>query len=155
MVNLENILNNAQTMGPVFWAGAAAIALGATLLLVSILTMFRRFKLFRPSIKLPGFGKNSRRIIGNKTQAGTASASTVRLTASGYEPTAFPLNNQENPSEAVSTMVSSELTDRLHRAADTLEEIIHGLNKENYSGGFSSLKEDTDGVEYLFKTTVG
>jgi len=155
MVNLGNILNSAQTMGPVFWAGAAAMALGATLLIMSILTMLRRIKYPSPQMKIPNFGKKAHRNASASTAGTAAPSATVRKTVSGYEPTAFPLNTQETQAEAAPSMVSSDLTERLHRAANTLEEIIHGLQKENYSSGFSSLKDDHEDVEYLFKTTVG
>jgi len=155
MANLANIMNNLQAMGPVFWAGAAAIAMGGTLLIVSVLTMLRRLKLASP-----GFNRNL--LLKNKIRktpiADTASSSsgTARKTETGYEPTVFPLKNQEPVAEKnTSSQIPFELTDRLHRAADTLEEIINGLQKENSSNNFSPLKDDTESVEYLFKTTVG
>ncbi len=155
MVIIENMLNNAQTMGPVFWAGAAAMALGATLLIVSILTMVRRF-----NFKGLNFGKllAAKRIKRDLSDTGGSNSSTsgtARKTDSGYEPTTFPLQNKGTAPAAALNQVSYDLTNRLHRAADTLDEIIHGLQKENQTTGFSHLKDDTEGVEYLFKTSVG
>lgn len=155
MVNLANILNNLQTMGPVFWAGAGAIAVGATLLVVSILTMIRRTNFTTPSLKNPFTMKRSFKTAPSIKGKTKTPAATARKTDSGYEPTTFPLQSRGSADAATSTQIPQELTDRLHRAADTLEEIIHGLRKENHSHGFSPLKDDPEGVEYLFKTTVG
>jgi len=155
MVMLENIMNNLQTMGPVFWAGAGAIALGATLLVVSILTMLRRVKFSRVSLSNPFEKKRFQNISSKSAQKNPAPSATARKTESGYEPTTFPLQSKDFTAFENSNQVPFELTDRLHRAADTLEEIIRGLSKENHSNGFSPLKDEAEGVEYLFKTTVG
>ncbi len=155
MVILENIMNNAQTMGPVFWAGAAAMALGATLLIVSILTMLRRINIAGLNFKNPMAARRIKQARSDAAAGNSSTSGTARKTDLGYEPTTFPLQNKEAVPAAAVSQVSHDLTDRLHRAADTLEEIIHGLQKENQSTGFSPLKDDTEGVEYLFKTTVG
>lgn len=152
MVIFENILNNLQTMGPIFWAGAAAIALGATLLIASVFTLFKRIKLsptkFRnPLLKTRTSASSKPKIVGN--------VETVRKTASGYEPAVFPYKNEEIVPPVFQNAVPMDLTNRLHQAADTLEEMIQGLKSENHSNGFSALKEDHEGVEYLFKTTTG
>ena len=155
MLNLENILTDYQNMGPAFWAGAAAIALGATLLIVSLLTMLRRVKLtgIRTKNSFAGsFVNNSQKTSSENIPQ---NAGTARKTSSGYEPGAFPAYVQEPAKVVESDPIAGDLTDRMHRAANTLEEIIQGLQKENHSNAFSPLKEDTDSVEYLFKTTVG
>ena len=153
MASLGNLFNNLQTMGLVFWVGAGAMALGATILVVSLATMMRRIKISRPTMTNPI--KNMRL---SKTKTSSAHSisvptATARKTDSGYEPSTFPLQNREIPAVA-STSISFELTDRLHRAANTLEEIIDVLHKENHSRGFSPLKDEAESVEYLFKTTV-
>lgn len=155
MGNLENILTDYQNMGPAFWAGAAAIALGATFLIVSLLTMLRRVKLTGIKSRNPFSGISKPKNLKPVSEDSPQNAGTARKTASGYEPASFPAFNQEPAMAQDSNPVPSDLTDRLHMAANTLEEIIHGLQKENYSNAFSPLKEDTDSVEYLFKTTVG
>ena len=156
MVNLANIMNNFQSMGPVFWAGATAIALGGTLLMVSMITMLRRIKLSAPGWKSPSLGLNrkNRKTNPPETPMGEAQA-TARKTESGYEPAVFPLKSQSAAAAKSSSAISFELTDRLHRAADTLEEMILGLQKETYQNNFSPLKDDNESVEYLFKTSVG
>lgn len=155
MVNMPDIMNNLQTMGPVFWAGAAAIALGGTLLLVSIFTMLRRIKISAPRWKNPALRRKETLRKTSQEFNDSPSLATARKTESGYEPTVFPIKSQETISGSAFVEIPQELTDRLHRAGDTLEEIIQGLQKENYSNNFSELKGDTESVEYLFKTTVG
>ncbi len=152
-MNLDGILNNFLTLGPVFWAGAVAIAIGATLLVVSVLTMLRRLKLVQPKIGNPFLKKWSGQKSPRSKKSRVLSAETVRKTDSGYEPTAFPIQNANSHPAKTSGQVPFELTDRLHQAANTLEEIILGLQKENHSPGFSLLKEDRKSVDHLFKTT--
>ena len=155
MVILENILNNLQPMGPAFWVGASAIALGATLLVISVLTMLRGIKFSTLRISNPLKMRIAHRGKVSGSGGRTTSSGMAKKTPSGYEPNAFPVQNKELRPTAASSLVPYELTDRLHRAADTLEEIIQGLRTENQASGFSPLKDDPEGVEYLFKTTVG
>ncbi len=56
-MNFQNLLFNIQTQGPIFWAAASAMALGATLLVVSLITQSRR--LFRSPPKFSKLAKIS------------------------------------------------------------------------------------------------
>ncbi len=153
-MNPENILNNLQNMGPVFWVAATACALGISLLVVAMLTQMRRLKL-----KLPRFGSaRLRRTVDavqeNPTTQAPAAADIIK-TASGYSAATTAGPAQVAPPIQGLCPDTIALAARLKKAADTLEEIKQHLRSENMAPGFSGLKEEPAGVEYLFKTTVG
>jgi hypothetical protein len=155
-VNLENTIHYAQNMGPVFWIAALAVALGATLLIVSLLAQIRNIGLRSPSFK--NFLKVQRRPAssGNSSAKGQKSFNqTIRKTETGYQPggsSAMASNGNTVPETNQDT---ADLTNRLRKAADTLEEIKQCLQRDNFKPGYSGLKDEAEGVEYLFKTTVG
>jgi len=155
-VNPEIILNNLQAMGPAFLAAAAAVSIGATLLVVSIITQLRRLSLANPFRSIPSLRKgmisSSRAKTAKEKQS---SFGTVRKTPSGYEPAIIVKNDTGTANQAITAQTSSEMVSRLRKAADSLEQIRQNLRQENQSQGFSELKGEAEGVEYLFKTTVG
>ena len=154
-MNFQNILLNIQTQGPAFWAAALAMALGATLLIVSLVTQARRIQNsgsgFYNLIKLSGLKRRQK-----PSESGVSSQPkvTINKTEDVYQPSSVsPLS----PGPTQNTPLvdnSNELATRLHNAANTLEEIRQGLRQDKFTPGFSALKHDVEGVEYLFKTTA-
>ncbi|MCP4292334.1 MAG: hypothetical protein GY780_10945 [bacterium] len=150
----QNIISNFHTLGPVFWVAAVAIALGLTLLLVSVVVQLKKvatesqgkmfsFKMPSPKIKKTPIRKNPLQ----------ASGQAIDKTNTGYA----PRNHHSTPAISLSDDASPQnrdLVNRLQVAADALEEISTSMGKNNFTLGFSSLKADPDGVEYLFKTTA-
>ncbi len=154
-MNIDTILQNIQTQGPIFWTASLAMALGATLLVVSMISQARRIlgagrNWPNPLVlgKLKFQKKPSQNARSSKTQV------TISKTEGGYQPSSIsPLN----PGPSQNTQLkdeSRELASRLHMAANALEEIRQGLKQDNFSPGFSALKHPTEDVEYLFKTTT-
>ncbi len=150
----QNIISNFNTLGPAFWVAAVAIALGLTLLLVSVVVQLKkvaaktRGKMF--SFKIPSIMAQNSPTVKNPLQA---SGQVIKKTKTGYA----PRNHLSSPTitlDDVDSPQNSDLVNRLQVAADALEDISTSLGKNNFTLGFSSLKADPDSVEYLFKTTA-
>jgi len=149
-----------QNQGPAFWGAALAMALGATLLVISLVTQIRRVQLKslrlnnpfkRGLFKRGGFKRKTKL---SREVAANGNNPAINKTNIGYQPASLsPLNPGPNLNVAIRNN-TGELTDRLHQAADTLEEIRQGLRQDNFSPGFSVLKHEPEGVDYLFKTTA-
>ncbi len=154
-MNFENIFYNLQTQGPTFWAAALAITLGATLLLVSLIAQFRLMMGSFRGWSNP-FKNRGLKPLPKPTESGISSKPGVAIdkTDAGYQPSSMsPLN--PGPSQNTGSYGDTdELTARLHHAANTLEEIRQSLRQDNFTPGFSVLKHEAEGVEYLFKTTA-
>ncbi len=154
-MNLEHFSEIGQNMGPVFWIAALAIALGATLLMLSILTQIKSLGIKSPKWQrgaVPRFHLFKRN--GKKLEEGNTTGISVRKTNNGYEPVAGTPRNMPATSEQPNTGVNPELVIRLRQAADTLEEVKRSLQKDLFTPGYSELKDPGESVEYLFKTTV-
>ena len=154
-MNIESIILNLPNQGPAFWGAALAIALGATLLIVSLITQLRRARLFSPS---PG---NRFKFRGLRFRSGLSGNSATNKQNSiisksdgSYQPAAVsPLGTGPAQIPALSDS-TAELTARLHQAANVLEKIRQGIRQDNFSPGFSVLKHEPESVDYLFKTTT-
>ena len=154
-MNFDTVILSLQNQGPAFWGAALAIALGSTLLIISLVTTIRRMP--APSLRLNNPFKRGRRRRAPKLSgeaAAKANCPTINKTSVGYEPASVsPLSPGPGYHGAVSGN-TRELTARLQQAANTLEEIRQGIRQDNFSPGFSVLKHEPEGVDYLFKTTV-
>jgi len=148
-LNTDIILNHIPDMGPVFFAAAAAVALGATLLVVAIGTQLRRLGLRLPAIRTP------RTLASLKPRRkGSNPAESVQPTETGYT-----AHNFTGPAVSESARTPGPeilaLAHRLGRVADSLEDMRRQLNLEMPGQEFSALKPEDFGVEYLYKTTSG
>lgn len=154
-MNFQNLLLNIQSQGPAFWAAASAMALGATLLIVSLVTQSRRLlkspKKFKSLAKFPGLKRTPKPSEGDHS---TGPKITITKTEDVYQPSSVsPLSSGPSQNTPLADN-SGELTARLHNAANTLEEIRQGLRQDKFTPNFSALKHEAEGVEYLFKTTA-
>ena len=154
-MNLENVMLNMQTQGPAFWAAALAVALGATLLVVSVMTQFRRLLISTPKWRIP-FGIPGLKRHPKPSERGYSLKHDRKInkTEDGYQPSSVsPLS--PGPSQKTGLQVDSgHLTARLRLAANTLEEIQQRLRQDNFTPGFSVLKHEAESVDYHFKTTT-
>ena len=154
-MNLGDMLTNLQNQGPVFWAAAFSIAAGVTLLVVSVVTQIRSmsFSMGRNRVTLNPFSGN---VLSNpfSRPKRTKTHNDIKITEDGYQPASISPLNPGPGSQKVASPDFSELTNRLHIAANALEEIRQGLRQDNFTPGFSVLKHEPEAVDYLFKTTA-
>ncbi len=148
-MNPDIILHQIPTMGPIYWVAAAAVALGATLLVVAITMQLRRLK-----IRFPRPGKAPR--LGSILARGknTGEPEPVKETETGYSAASFAGPAVSRTDHPAGPEILA-LTARLGRVAETLEDMRRTLQAESAPDGFSALKADDFGVEYLYKTTSG
>ncbi|PID79736.1 hypothetical protein CSB20_09215 [bacterium DOLZORAL124_64_63] len=148
-MNADIIFHRIPDLGPVFYAAAAAVALGTTLLVVAIGSQLRRWRLHAPALPRPAGLK-----LRKRATPPTAPAETVRTTETGYTAGSFT-----GPTETAARRTNGPeiqaLADRLGRVADSLEDMRRQLNLEMPDTEFSTLKAEDFGVEYLYKTTSG
>jgi len=148
-MDLTNILELAQDQGLIFWGAAAAIALGATLLVVALAQQVRRLIAGR-------LQRNVGRAIPAMVTPPIQEAGDIATHASVqntendvYTPTAASLASRptavgEEPSLAL-------LLRRLQSAGDRLEEIAGEIRTSRGDEGETILKDDLQEVEYVFK----
>ena len=148
-MSADTIIQQIPDMGPVFYAAAAAVALGTTLLVVAIGSQLRRVRLGVPSLKWPG-GAGARK---NATPD-PAAAPSVQPTETGYSASSYT-GPAETPPRHTEGPELQVLADRLGRVAESLEDMRRQLNLELPDSEFSALKPGDFGVEYLYKTTSG
>ena len=139
-MDLNSILELAAARGPVFWAAAGAIALGAALLAAALLQLLRGLNLH---FKRPA-----------AATAVAASADPGAPEADVYVPTAVnaaasAARTVRTPDEGDSSLAL--MLRRLQSAGDRLEEIAADLGVERGLSPESALKEDPADVEYVFK----
>jgi hypothetical protein len=143
-MDFQNLLELARGQGLVFWAATGAIALGATLLVVALTQYLRR-----------SLGRGVRRVVVAPPVSSAPPAPPVAVevarAAAAYEPSTraplaalSPTDEAEEPSLAL-------LLRRLQTAGDRLEEIAGEVQAHRRQGSESTLKEDLQAVEYVFK----
>ena len=148
-MDLSTILELAQDQGIVFWGAAAAIALGATLLVVALAQQIRGLlagRLQRRSqpatSAIPVAGTPA-------TEVSTPPAAVMTTSDDLYVPTTASLASRpiaagEEPSLAL-------LLRRLQSAGDRLEEIAGEIQTSRGEQHETMLKDDLQEVEYVFK----
>ncbi len=148
-MDLTNILELAQDQGLIFWGAAAAIALGATLLLVALAQQIRRLVTRRfqrhhqPTIRAAVS-------VPIPAAQDDTPAAVVQTTADDvYMPSAAslasrPATMREEPSLAL-------LLRRLQSAGDRLEEIAGEIQSSRGDQRETMLKDEIQDVEYVFK----
>ena len=113
-MNLGNDLNFFMQQGPVFWAAAASVGLGGTLLVSAIFVWIRR----RISgLRLP-FGGMNRRGQGQDAVAGAIAVDETGYSLSGPPPA---LRREPSPENPEATRELQLLLARLREAGDRLE----------------------------------
>jgi len=148
-MNLHDISQLARSQGPVFWIATAAIALGATLLVVALVQQLRRSvgnrleraRSFRMVQAVPKPDSVPEADVYEATPSLAVAPPALRATlppAVGDDPGDYSL---------------ALLLRRLQSAGDRLEEIAGDLNGEIPPAEESGLKEDLQDVEYVFRAS--
>ncbi len=152
MGNFDNLLNQ----GPVFWAAAAAVAGGLTLLLVSLTLQVR--KLFsggwslnkiKPLKLIPFLNRNNKYHPAiNVTDTGYSLAGKAPRTSRSFSKTDSENNLINDPN------VLESLSLRLRQAGDQLEELDNSVSTLQATTRNSLLKHHNENVEYLVRTGI-
>lgn len=147
-MNPTQILESIPAMDPIYWGAVAAVALGLTLLVVAVVAQTRRWLEQGVAFRLPG-----PRALLKRSGRGRTKAPSVETTETGYRAASFagPAGTAP-PAPAGPEM--QVLAQRLERVAETLEDMRRNLRCTEPSAGFSTLKAEDFGVEYLYKTTT-
>lgn len=160
----NQILTLFDGQGLVFWGAVAAVALGLTLLSVSIVFQVRRMAGGRGAGR---FGAKGRSRAGR----GADRSAGITVTEDGYRADGYlPANNHPDPADdeagpaapenaatdvtAASEDMSERLLKRLRTAADHLDS-IHSTLRPRGAGaapGHSPLKGHLPGVDYVYKS---
>jgi len=136
--------------GVVFWAAVSAVTLGLTMLSVSIVFQVRRM--------LTGKRNLIKRAAGRKTSKKAKPPETPGITVSEdtYQPSGFVPAVPASPTATNNAApLLDNLLERLKSSADRLESIHASFeNPGSRRGGHpqSSLKETTEGVDYIYRT---
>jgi len=130
-VNPGNIMNVLEGQGPVFWAAAAAMAAGLTLLIVSLLVQVRRIQANRTArTARTGLARGVRK----QQTVEVAATPPVRIDVTDDNYVATP----QQPAQKAPTNLSA-LHRRLQAAADRLEEIRESRTPDTEIPGFTTL----------------
>jgi hypothetical protein len=140
----QGILGSAGQQNALFWAGAAAVALGGALLVATLVARLRRRRFALPRIP-------ARKVVAAYEAAGTTlptasppdganAAAALALAARALAETSAP----PAPSLAI-------LLRRLQLAGDRLEEVARAVGEDVDDLDDRSLKGDAPEVEYVFK----
>ncbi len=161
--------NQIQTLfdgqGLIFWAALAAVALGLTLLSVSIFFQVRKMLANSGYLKRRQAAKAARAIESEVSAAVEIQAPRITVTDDGYQaegfiPTAIPAATPAAVAPATSAPVASDprlagLLTRLKSSADRLDR-IHGSLGHNgarpQAVADSLLKGISEDVDYVYKT---
>ena len=140
--------------GLVFWGAITAVALGLTLLSVSIVFQVRRMVGDRrPGLPLPGLRRGARACASGITLTETGYAAAPAPVASRPEPATAPAEAPDGPLPAGPDL--REMRDRLRAAADRLDAIHSSLRPRRAAtarAADSPLKAGPGGVDYVYKT---
>jgi len=152
MESYENLLSQ----GPVFWAAAAAVAAGCTLLLVSLGIQIRKslsgkkWKITTSALKKNQ--TNSQQSIHHPQ---------INITETGYglngalpDSKEIGVQDPDMNSSPENTKELSQLLQRLRRAGDQLEELQSNVTYDQTPVHNSLLKEHSENVEYLIRTGI-
>jgi hypothetical protein len=143
----QGIAGSAGQQNAIFWGGAAAVALGFTLLVATLATRLRR-RLRRP-FAMPRIPARQAAVAYQAAgtsqaaadpQGADASVSALALAARVLAENAPP----PAPSLAI-------LLRRLQLAGDRLEEVAQAIAEDDEAAADMGLKEDALDVEYVFK----
>lgn len=144
-MNWDLIQNLFDGQGLVFWAAVAAVALGLTMLSVSIVFQLRRvFGHRRPRIRRPRRGA-----------AKAVTAPRVTVTTDGYQAAAHLPEPPAAAGRTDSDPLLNSLRDRLKTAADRLERIhgsLDGVSAGRRTAPHSGLKDPASTVDYIYKS---
>ncbi len=148
-MDFTGITQLARSQGPVFWIATAAIALGATLLVVALVQQLRRVLAARRAL-MPA--------TADPTPALAVAANDPAPDV--YQPSQPPLS-ATSPASRPETLAADSSGDlslalmlrRLQSAGDRLEEIVGDLQGEKPLADDSDLKEDLPEVEYVFRAS--
>ena len=144
-MELTSIIEMARTQGTVFWAGAVAVALGATLLVVAVAQQLGRIAAARLAARRPGGVAD----VADETDTYTPSmppqpAADVEAT---LDAVAAVTREAEQPHAEQSLAL---LLRRLQSAGDRLEEISRDVAMPA-DADQTALKDTLEDVEYVFK----
>jgi len=145
----QHLLGTAGQQNAIFWGGAAAVALGFTLLVATLAARWRQRPHLRRHFAMPRVA--ARQAAAAYQAAGTtvaapnppesaSAAAGLALAARALAETAVP----PGPSLAI-------LLRRLQLAGDRLEEAVREVDAADDVLGDASLKHDAPEVEYVFK----
>jgi len=143
----HDLLGRAAQQNAVFWAGAAAVALGFALLAATLLTQVRQ-KLRRPFAwpRLPA------RLAAAAYEApGTTNPSAPPSRGAAATPGLVPPaqalpETQDPPAPSLAILLR-----RLQLAGDRFEEVMRAAAEDDASRYDTGVKEDLPEVEYVFK----
>jgi len=137
-----NLIENAQMLqgqGPIFWGAAAAVALGATLLVTAGWVQIRRLRRSRTST--PG----GRKVVTVTENGYAATPPVAGMATAEAPPAAAAAPTPPLPDERLIALGA-----RLSGAADRLEAMRASLKDQGRPG--SGLKETPNSVEYVFRS---
>jgi hypothetical protein len=145
----QGILGSAGQQNAIFWGGAAAVALGLTLLLATVVTRLRRRLRWRRPFSLP------------RIPALQAAGAYQAAGATGVKPVAAPADSAA-AGLAIAARILAEaavppapslaiLLRRLQLAGDRLEEVARSVSDDVDDFDDADLKDHPLEVEYVFK----
>lgn len=132
-----------RTQGPVFWGAAAAVALGATLLLMTVYAFLRQT-----------IGRRGGRPRLRKRRASAAPAAALTVDETGYRFAGGNAGPAVRP-PAGPTLDPDRLWARLRAAGDRLEACRDGMGPQGAAAWESPLKAGPPAVEYVFRKGIG
>lgn len=149
-MNMEVWLNQMPNMSPVLWGAAFSMALGATFLVLAIVTQLRRLALKTPALHL----RNPLAGLGLHRPK-TEPSPQVEATETGYRAASFQGPRVTSAPPVTESPEIQILASRLSRVAETLVQMKANMRPTLSGEDFSALKPEDYGVEYLYKTTSG
>lgn len=146
-MDLNSISQLAGEQGPVFWAAAAAVSLGLTLLVVALVQTLVRMVSARAHVK-------TLNVDAAAPEAPPVSTPEPTPTTPEFVQTAYAAGDSaptnQRPEEDSSLAI---LLRRLQSAGDRLEEIAGDLETAALMDDRSSLKSEPRAVEYVFRAS--
>lgn len=156
-----------RTQGPVFWGAAAAVALGATLLLMTVYAFLRqavrrgrgnRWLRGRAAVAGAGAGvltvdDTGYRFAGAKEASAKRGSVRGGRRAAGQTPAG--IHGEAGVQAAPHEPYHEQLWARLRAAGDRLEACQENLGTQDPCGWESPLKGGPSAVEYVFRKGIG
>ncbi len=145
----QGILGNAGQQNAIFWGGAAAVALGFTLLLATVVTRLRHRLHFRRPFALPR--------VAVRQAAAAYHASATNTPAETPPRVENPLSELVLAARALADTEAAPapslaiLLRRLQLAGDRLEEVARAVCEDEDDLADAGLKDGASEVEYVFK----
>ena len=152
-MGLDAITQDIVAQGPVFWAAAAAIAAGLTLLAISLVVQVRRLSGRTKVIRWPGMNPLRRRSTPGRG-APEAAIQAAHLAAAAYEEAQAAATATVGTRSEATNETLTALLGRLRKASARLETVQERRTASAQAEGLSTLKGSAEQVEYVFRSGI-